>query len=144
MKKILAPHKEQDGWVYVRLAKSILSTEPLHLAPDDDPIDIIDVIEDGDDEYIIDFAYFDDRPGSRIISSRRVELAVETDDFLRLCAEEGLWAGMDCAGDWCVAKSGTTVGNFLTGPIRVEFRSEVAVGATLREAYYRYHAAVDA
>jgi hypothetical protein len=126
MKPILAPHKEQDGYIYCRFrVKGRMSGRPI-LMEDDDAM----------------YTYDDDSGGTRIISSRRVEEAVETADYLKRCAEEGLWAGMDCAGDWCVAKSGTTVGYFMTGPIRVEFASPLGVGTTLREAYWRYKNAV--
>lgn len=141
MKPILAPHKEQDGWVYVRVESRILDAS-------DQADDIIKTPRDEllissiDEDLRIKTAYNDNAAGSRVISSRKVEDAVETADYLKRCAEEGLWAGMDCAGDWCVAKSGTTVGYFMTGPIRVEFASPLGVGTTLREAYWRYKNAV--
>jgi hypothetical protein len=76
-------------------------------------------------------SYTDVSDGSRIISSRRVERAVETDDFLRLCAEEGLTV--------------TYYGDLTTHPClsRKWFVEAGYQGDTLREAYYRYHAAAD-
>lgn len=141
--KILAPHKEQNGWVYVRVPKSILSTELTPTASDDDPLDVIDVVDEGGDVYLIDIAYFDDRPGSRIISSRRAEQDVETGDFLRLCADEGLevrcgYRIFDNA-DLTRPLLGWVVwdGHMkrATPPIK---------SRTLREAYYRYRAGADA
>ena len=162
-RKILAPHKEQDGWVYVRVPRSYLGTPSLftrEVPPLDDsspaPMKLYKYV--GLDEYEV--GYPDDTPGSRIISSRRVEEAVyqadrareagftlkgavnlykwlnergtdigeavETDDFLKLCAEEGLYASYWPDGEWLVS----------TG----DNKGSVATGTTLREAYYRYKA----
>ena len=109
-RKILAPHKEQDGWVYVRMRKS----EERY--SEDTPIGYDS--EGG-------LRYDDTHPGARIISSRKAEEAVETWEYLRRCEDEGLsvhrWATR--LGDgWDVI--GHRVGN----------------GATLREAYHRYKA----
>jgi hypothetical protein len=108
--KILAPHKEQDGWVYVRVSRTP--------QPDD-----------------MHLSYSDSAPSRRIISSRRVERAVETDDFLRLCAEEGIVAqrgGVGLAGgyidEWVVRM-----------PLSVRHGGLYFTGNTLREAYYRMH-----
>lgn len=115
MKKVLAPHKEQDGWVYARFPRKWLNIIRdygyyAHPGPNFPRI-----------------AYEEWTPDNRLITSRRVERAVETDDFLRLCAEEGLAAVLDRARwtvyDSCISYTGG--------------------GATLREAYYRYHAAVN-
>ena len=140
--KILAPHGQQDGWVYVRMPKSILSSEPTRTAPDDDPLDVIDVVDEDGDVYLIDIAYFDDRPGSRIISSRRAEQDVETGDFLRLCAQEVLDAvlrGSGASSEWYVVDN-VQCGGIIPQDPDIPFGS----GATLREAYYRYHAEADA
>lgn len=101
--KILAPHKEQEGWVYVRVSRSP-QADDVHLS------------------------YNDSAPWRRVISSRRVEEAVETADYLKRCAEEGLVAyfGRTESHRWAV---GDSIGPRGRG------------GATLREAYYRYHAA---
>jgi hypothetical protein len=61
-------------------------------------------------------------------TSRRAEQDFETGDFLRLCAEEGLCAAVQPDGKWIVYDEPT----YSTGG-----------GYTLREAYYRYHAAVN-
>lgn len=95
-RKILAPHKEQDGWRYYRLPSC--------------------------------FMYSDDEPDHRIISSRKVERAVENEEFLRLCLEEGLVAERNSAG-WMVSRE-SSIG-----------QENVGLGDTLREAYYRYKAA---
>ena len=110
MKRIHAPHKEQNGWRYVRVPSVIARQYP------------------------------DDLPGSRMRTSRRAEEDFETGDFLRLCAEEGLhvaWHPDDgpelthymkkWERGWCV---------FMVG------QSDTSYAPTLREAYYRYHAAV--
>jgi len=131
-KKILAPHRVQDGWVYVRVPRSYLGEPPLfthEVPPFDDsspaPMKLYKYF--GLDEYEVGYA--DDTPGSRIISSRRVERAVERDDFLKLCAEEGLAAQM-YNGCWMVWALGSLD--------RPDGR-----GRTLREAYYRYKAAAN-
>ena len=93
MKKILAPHKEQDGWVYWRMrparpsnnAARVRNWAVVGMNPSTNKWDVLPF-----DQNRVGLGYYDDRPGSRVISSRRVERAVETDDFLRLCAEEGL------------------------------------------------------
>ena len=120
MKKVLAPHKEQDGWVYWRVNPRRCRNLGIGVT--------FTVSRRGCKESSHP-VYHDDRPGSRIIASRRVERAVELDDFLKLCAEEGLFVMVDPWGD-----------------VRVQGPSDgytVHSGNTLREAYYRYHAAVD-
>lgn len=119
MKKVLAPHKEQDGWVYWRVNPRRCRNLGIGVT--------FTVSRRGCEESSHP-VYHDDRPGSRIISSRRVERAVELDDFLKLCAEEGLFVGIEPDGE--VTLQGVSDGYF------------VHHGKTLREAYYRYHAAV--
>lgn len=144
-RRILAPHKEQDGWVYYRmrpvssgnlaarvrnwtLARIIDGTWCLHTdgasgIPDD-----------------VGFAYLDDVPGSRVISSRRVEEAVETADYLKRCAEEGLVAVFDYSDGWHVGLHTRSVAPL--GGQRVTGAHGYGSGATLREAYWRYKNAV--
>lgn len=81
--------------------------------------------------------YMDNRPDARIISSRRVEEAVETADYLKRCAEEGLCVTHEF-GEWSVSMVIRTLGS------RVVKVAAEGVGKTLREAYYRYHGAGDA
>lgn len=114
MKKILAPHKEQDGWRYVRT--------PLDACMGDMWTEENGVLE-----------YRDDKAGSRIISSRRVERAVETDDFLRLCAEDGLKV--------MYSPGYKTPWSIMLWPATEEDSAMWMSGSTLREAYYRYKAA---
>ena len=136
MKPILAPHKEQNGWRYVRVPSSIVT--PLGAPRESDEVvfaarlSLINSIATPGPEARLELSYRDDVPCHRIISSRRVEEAVETADFLKLCDEEGLVvmkfppplkAGMR----WRVDKYGDT--------------AVYAYGTTLREAYYRCKAA---
>lgn len=107
-RKILAPHKEQDGWRYIRVPSFI--------------------------------QYDDTLPQFRIISSRRVEQDVETGDYLRLCADEGLtvnyFSSPGSAPCWIVTSDA----------LESTFRGAAATlphAPTLREAYHRYHAAAD-
>lgn len=79
MPRILAPHKEQDGWVYVRVARC--------------------------EAWFARFLDLDYSPERRIISSRRVEQDVETGDYLRLCDDEGAWV-VRKAGEWAVSGKG--------------------------------------
>ena len=126
-RKILAPHKEQDGWVYVRVPRTYLG-EPLPgmraVPPTEDlptPMKLYKFPGPGTYEV----GYPDTDPGSRVISSRRVEEALETAAFLKLCAEEELYAAYWPHSHWLVAALNT--GNR-------------GSGTTLREAYYRYKA----
>lgn len=131
MKPILAPHKEQDGWRYVRVPSSIVS--PLGAPRESDEVvfaarlSLTNSIATPGLEAHLELSYRDDVPCHRIISSRRVEEAVETADFLKLLTSEGLYASYWPDGQWLVAASKST-GNR-------------GSGTTLREAYYRYHAA---
>ena len=126
-RKILAPHRVQDGWVYWRLnvttgknAANAPTINPLWLV-DKDTLACVKASDIG-----LGVGYADDTPGSRIISSRRVEEAVETADFLKLLTSEGLHASCWPDGQWLVAAPKLT-GN-------------PASGTTLRAAYYRYKA----
>ena len=114
-RKILAPHKEQDGWVYVRVNKNPL----LH--------------RDGTR------VTYNDRPSyRRIISSRRVEQAVETWDYLQLCAEEGLRAVFNGYLQYADRRGGWYVMDAVESAVTTQANSES--GTTLREAYHRYKA----
>lgn len=127
MKPILAPHKEQDGWVYARVKRTTMRRGRKRKADDFThhlPSPAFWTIG----TWGAPIAYRDTLPWSRIISSRRVEEAVETADYLKRCAEEGISArlgGLD--HKWNVYG-----GDILAG----EFKS--VDGATLREAYHRY------
>lgn len=132
-RKILAPHREQEGWVYWRLrattgknAANAPTTNPLWLVKKD----TLECVKASDIGLAV--GYSDDTPGSRIISSRRVEEAVETYDFLKMLTSEGLYASCWPDGEWLVAPA--------------YHRSVTGIGTTLREAYYRYkaEAAIDA
>jgi hypothetical protein len=72
--------------------------------------------------------YDDSLPDARTISSRRVEQAVETADFLRLCESEGLWVEFG-VGEWSVSEGRLGKDDFL---------SISGEGPTLREAYFRF------
>lgn len=133
MKPILAPHRIQDGWRYVRVPSSIVS--PLGAPRESDEVvfaarlSLTNSMATPGLETHLELSYRDDVPGSRIISSRRVEEAVETADFLKLCAEEGLTAQRShVLKQWLVWGGQHTAGH------------EYGVGDTLREAYYRYKA----
>jgi len=128
VKKVLAPHNDQDGWVYWRVrattgAANAPAVNPLWLVKKD-TLECVKASDIG-----VAVGYRDVTPTSRIIASRRVERAVELDDFLKLCAEEGLAAQM-YNGCWLVWQFGSPLD-------RPDGR-----GKTLREAYYRYHAGV--
>lgn len=134
MKRILAPHKEQNGWRYVRVPSSIVS--PLGAPRESDEVvfaarlSLTNSIATPGLETHLELSYRDDVRCHRIISSRRVEEAVETADFLKRCVEEGLSATrFPRHDDMCW---------------RVDEYGNIAVcgyGTTLREAYYRYKAA---
>ena len=134
-RKILAPHRVQDGWVYWRIkttpaasAANAPTINPLWLVKKD-TLECVKASDIG-----LGVGYSDDTPSSRIISSRRVEEAVETADFLKLCDEEGLIATKlpplrKADSRWRVDEyTGVSVSGY---------------GRTLREAYYRYKAAAN-
>lgn len=123
--QVLKPHQEQEGWVYVRVKKVV--------SPFGDPWEWLPrVVSPGD--YVAEYnEYHDKAENARIISSRRVEEAVETADFLKKCAEEGLLVVAYPDGKWDVAAR---------YPDRT-WRSNLPHCLTLREAYFRYHQAVD-
>lgn len=142
-RKILAPHREQDGWVYWRLkattgknAANAPTINPLWLVKKD----TLECVKASDIGLAV--GYSDDSPGSRIISSRRVEEAVETADFLKLCAEEGLWYGRDYKCGWSVGKRGLSFDAIGGMPLLLneDDAQLFGHGTTLREAYYRYKA----
>lgn len=127
--KVLAPHKEQDGWMYWRVRAT--TGKNAANAPQCNPLwlvrkDTLECVKASDIGIAV--GYLDLTPTSRIIASRRVERAVERDDFLKLCSEEGLFVMIQPWGEVIVqgVRDGYTVHR----------------GKTLREAYYRYHAAV--
>lgn len=72
---------------------------------------------------LIELAYNDGVPGSRVISSRRVEEAVETMDYMARCVSAGLTVTRTASG-WTVGES-------------PDSHAWAAHGATLREAYWR-------
>lgn len=150
--RILGPHKEQEGWRYIRVPSSFTTPFPEDRERPEPRLRVTglgflnaEVYGDKSNPKrgVIEVAYRDEVPGTRIISSRRVEEAVETADYLKRCADEGLPAGMvleygplleadgdpghlrrDVAG-WCW---------------RVSSSASHATGPTLREAYHRHKA----
>ncbi len=151
MKRILAPHKEQDGWVYWRV-------RPARPSNSDARVRNWTVVyrEDGANtwksipltEDKTGLGYYDELPGSRIISSRRVERAVENDDYLRLCAEEGLSVYyFTKPSGYEYRANGTPVEypNWIVAKWKDEFEYEATgdPAPTLREAYHRYKAVAD-
>jgi len=119
-------HEDQAGWVYVRVHKAgqgycvpnyapaLLSQSPQSRLFDQPPT-----------------AYVDTHDDSRIISSSRVEEDVETGDYLKRCADEGLTAASTPSirrgkpDYWCV--------------FRLYTGNEVGRGTTLPRAYHKYH-----
>jgi hypothetical protein len=139
VRKILAPHKEQRGWVYVRVPSGYarpdmpesvnIVTRPPGLAIGIDSRTFKSKPE-------LHVAYNDTPSTQRIISSRRVEEAVETADYLKRCADEGLRVQREF-DEWVVCRVERTPGT------PVQYIRGTGVGATLREAYFRYHAAIE-
>ena len=138
MKKILPPHREQDGWQYWRVrvlnrvhakdgVKPDAGLNGLLLARPNEEGTAWECVRPRDIGIAIH--YDDSATQTRVISSRRVEEAVETADFLKLCAEEGIRVvyNGDGKGRWYV---GGAACSFLSIPW--------GTGDTLREAYYRY------
>lgn len=91
-RRVLAPHKEQDGWCYIRVPNAAMR-----------------------------MVYQDVNPEDRVISSRRVEEAVEIADYLKLCHQNGYAAIMTIPGTWRVLNR---TGKTCSAP-------------SLREAYHR-------
>ena len=146
MKRILAPHKEQNGRRYVRVPSSIVS--PLGAPRESDEVvfaarlSLTSSIAAPGLETHLELSYRDDVRCHRVISSRRVEEAVETADFLKRCAEEGLCAVAVNTGTWVVGKRTRLVGTGTAAGLSSQMTFEpYHVGSTLRTAYYRYKAA---
>lgn len=114
MPRILAPHKEQDGWVYARVARC--------------------------EAWFARFLDLDYSPERRIISSRRVEEAVETMDYLKRCADEDLdvrcWGAVFNGEKEKLLMNDTGLWWVVWKPSR---KKAMPNGSpTLREAYHRY------
>jgi hypothetical protein len=133
MRAPLPPHKEQDGWVYVRVKmfdRALRWGAAVYQAlfvPGGFPCPTC--LAPSHHHRLGSFVYRDEFPNSRIISSRRVEEAVETADYLKLCAKEGLRAtffGDLCSPGWMVTGLGP----------------RYSMASTLRESYWRYKNAV--
>lgn len=109
------PYKQQDGYHYLRMQTAGKENgNQVYSAVSYDHGDFLE----------IDFLVYDDSAyGQRIISSRRVERAVEMDDYLQLCERENLRQGF-FGGKFYVENSDGSIS---------------AKGTTLREAYHRYH-----
>ena len=138
-RNIMAPHGEQDGWVYVRVKKwAILPASgrfQFFRQPGSFPCDRCGTPSSWPGA-LCGFNYCDrDFPNARIISSRRVEGDVETGDFLRVCANEALDA-LHTGHGWLVTpldlNYNVTLGEMIDA-------GEYA--PTLRVAYFRYKAA---
>lgn len=135
MSRILKPHREQEGAVYVRALRvpwsALVGTESVDeldpaLQANTGPWYLLPR-RSGRGVYV---AYDDSLPACRTISSRRVEEAVETMDYLKRCEDEELVVMVD----WCHSGGKWGVAPSLT------FDSDTMEwGYTLREAYHRYH-----
>jgi len=147
---ILAPHKEQDGWVYVRVPSGY-ARPTFPRAVDFVTRKGLPGLSIGFDSKtfetapMIHVAYDDVAPTQRVISSRRVEEAVENEDYLAKCAGEGLVAVFTQRNEWAVGMY-TATGQSGVGITTVGAHSgydghAIACAPTLREAYYRYKAA---
>jgi len=107
-KKVLRPHHDQDGWVYVRVLRCRL-------------VDYLGKFTSyfGGSECM--FEYQDDFRGSRIITSRRVEEAVEVNDYLKKCYNSEFFVSY-YENRWCVS----------------DYRTGITTASdSLREAYHR-------
>lgn len=127
MGRILGPHKEQEAAVYIRALRV-----PGPAATKFVNADASEYVE-GPDYFLptrskkdIVVSYDDSRGAARTISSRRVEEAVETADYLKLCEQEGLIVARQWLGLWGVAHG---------------YSELHPAWPTLREAYHRYKAA---
>jgi len=123
MKPILAPLEERDGWVYVRMRRgrtyengTIAGNFPMR-----DGYGGMPELMGGW------FEYSDMHPACRVVTSRRVEDAVETADYLRRCADENL--------DTIRHGDGPMAPQWSVGAIGRGW----ADGRTPREAYWRYN-----
>lgn len=113
--EVLAPHKEQERWIYVRLYRKSRRN------------DILSVLGVYDNSVwgispVIGAKYIDSLDGSRVISSRRVEESVEIVDYLKLCFDDGLSVIASQKDSW-----------FIDGGYPHE-----TWGSTLKEAYEEY------
>lgn len=150
MKRILAPHKEQDGYVYIRVYRdSRRHADAIeHGFTQENVIDFVANAKDRDtdpEHWTFPKAhvrYYDTWEEDRIISSRKVEQAVETWEYLERCREEHLVAQMLGWGEksaWSVSRNGggafTSDGD---GGCTIRYKGGFSIAPTLREAYRRY------
>ena len=126
--------KDQDHWVYIRVKK--VRDYMLKAAGGHPKCRAIEIRAPEDvrhhqreHSYMSGAGQYVDIPqGARIISSARVERAVETDDYLRKCDDERLEARRLASGEWRVV------------PSSYSKHMPMGAGLTLREAYHRYKA----
>ena len=125
MKQILAPHPKQDGFVYIRVPRGVTRWF------DEKRTTVVTPLA----YWRGMVAYHDDMPGTRAISSRRVEEAVETADYRKRCADEGLHAVYHSTGGKTHKGGLYDAGWTVFVPDKPAFRQGTS---TLREAYFRY------
>ena len=125
----LAPHKEQDGHAYVRVESNGVADngKRIFFCEGMKGTDTFDGKTYPYDEVWPEFIYNDDIPYQRIISSRKVEQAVETWEYLALCLERG-WAAERNSAGWMVSDENDPE------------QDPCAWGDTLRQAYHRLDA----
>lgn len=127
--RIQSPHKQQDGWAYIRVEKDGITDQGNQAYPFDEYGGQTHF--DGSFKYARSeqCVYDDEASYSRVISSRKVEEAVETLEYLRLCAFHGLAATYLSVSVWVVGEWHYVGGEYYGG-----YRE----GKTLREAYWRF------
>jgi len=135
MRNVRGPYKEQKDWVYIRVPKqhvrflqerdkdyrtfhgSLAFGERAPLLPG----------SVGGTYFQSQLPVYDDScHGARVISSKRVEEAVEIYDFVKMCQEEQLEIGMSFVEGVCTWE--------VYGPKTQRF----GVGDSLRAAYFKY------
>lgn len=132
----LAPHEDQDGWLYIRVKQHPSGWGPTKpYGRSGLAIQSPNSIEGG----CRPTSYVDSLDESRIIASARVERAVENDDILRLCAERHIVVTYDpTVGAWPWGLRGEgliTSGESLRKCYDEHCRTKTALGRLARENF---------
>ncbi len=126
-RRIHKQHQQHDGYVYVRV------THGDEIFNNDACTDRTGILFTTPGRELV-HPYFDGQPGSRIITSRRVEAAVEDADYRERCQAEGLDVRY-----WAEGTMGQPEGSVAVDDPNDEQSAQG--GGSLREAYGRFKTA---
>ena len=138
-KRILKPHGEQECAVYLRVLRVPLKDGNRYAKGYVPGPDYFLPTRSGQGVVV---SYNDNLKPARTISSVKVETAVETAEYIKLCLSEGLDVKVWSSGDTGASPTGQWWLIEKDFPGSGHRRDPVGFGSpTLREAYGRYHQA---